>query len=105
RAIVALFKKLHRMVPRRMILEGRGLHRAPVPGKKAPPLEDAEVIEEYLRREARLGRVKVERPDLHAHEIVGAVAHVTRLNFRHRARVCSPERWAAHLVKVHLAGA
>lgn len=102
-AILALFEKLHRLVPRRMVLEGQGAHRPFPSRKKIPPIEDAAAISAYLEAEMRLGRVKVSQPDLHAHEIVGAVVHCTMMTLRHKASIGSPEQWANHLVKVHLA--
>jgi Transcriptional regulator len=101
-AILALFEKLHRLVPRRMVLEGQGAHRPSSSKRKIPPIEDAAAIEAYLEAENRLGRLKLSRPDLHAHEIVGAVVHCTMLTLRHKAAIGTPEEWADHLVKVHL---
>ena len=102
RAILALFEKLNRIIPMRMVLEGQGFHRPFPAGAKAPPLEDAATIAAYLEGESEHGRLNLDRPELHAHEIVGAVVHCTMLNFRHRATICSPEEWASHLTKVHL---
>lgn len=102
KAILALFDKLHRIIPKRMILEGQGCHRPFPSGKKAPPVADAEAICAYLEGEIRLGRIKLEVPELHAHEIVGAVLHGTMLELRHGKTSHSPKQWADHLVKVHL---
>lgn len=103
RAILALSEKLRRLVPRLMLLEGQG-RRKPFPsGAKAPPLEDARAITAYLRGEAKLGRVDLDRPELHAHEIVGAVVHYTMLGLRHQVRVCGVGQFAEHLTAMHLA--
>ncbi len=103
KAIVALFDKLRKFIPKLMILEGQG-HLRPFPaGAKAPPLEDAKAIAAYLKKEIKLGRLKLDRPDLHAHEIVGAVVHGTMLELRHQMEICTPGRWADHLAETHLA--
>ncbi len=101
-AILALFRKLEKLVPKLMILEGRGHHRPLPSGAKAPPLEDAAAIAAYLKKEVKIGRVGLNHPELHAHEIVGAIVHATMLELRHQAGICSPERWANHLAEVHL---
>ncbi len=100
KAIRALFEKVEQLVPKLMMLEGRG-HRRP-PCHKAPPLEDAMAIATYLKKEIALGRLRMTHPELHAHEIVGAVLHGTMLKFRHQVAVCDPAKWANHLVAVHL---
>jgi AcrR family transcriptional regulator len=102
-AILALFTKLEKLIPKLKILEGRGHHRPPPLNAKAPPLEDAAAIAAYLKKEIKIGRLALDRPDLHAHEIVGAVVHATMLQLRHQAEICSPTRWANHLAAVHLA--
>lgn len=102
KAILALFEKLHRLVPRRMVLEGQGGLR-PSKRRIPPPIEDATAIETYLKAEIRLGRLQLSRPDLHAHEIIGAIVHCTMMTLRHNASIGSPEQWADHLVKIHLA--
>ena len=101
-AILALLEKLEKLIPKLMILEGQGAQRVPPAGPKAPPLEDAATISTYLRREAKLGRLRVNDFALHAHEIVGAVVHYTMMALHHHAKICSAERLAGHLVKVHL---
>ncbi len=101
-AILALFSKLETLVPKLMILEGQGHHRPPPSGAKAPPLEDAAAIGTYLKKEIKIGRLKLNHPELHAHEIVGTVVHGTMLKLRHQAGICSPEQWAHHLTEVHL---
>lgn len=103
KAVLALFVKLEKLVPKLMILEGRGHHHPLPSGTKAPPLEDAAVIAAYLEKEAGHGRLKIDRPELHAHEIVGAIVHCTMLKLRHQVNIASPEQWADHLVEVHLA--
>lgn len=102
KAILALFTKLEKLIPKLKILEGRGHHRPPPSAAKAPPLEDATAIATYLKKEKILGRIQLGHPDLHAHEIVGAIVHATMLNLRHRGGICSPARWADHLTEVHL---
>ena len=103
KAILALFDKLQRFIPRLMILEGRG-HQRPFPsGAKPPPLEDARAISAYLEGEVAKGRLKIEHPELHAHEIVGAVVHCTMLKLRHQIEVYTIEQWADHLTRIHLA--
>lgn len=104
KAIVALFDKLQGLIPKLMILEGRGHHRPCPSGAKAPPLEDAAAIAAYLRKEAGIGRLKIDHPERHAHEIVGAVVHCTMLKLRHQTDICSPGQWADHLATVHLGG-
>lgn len=103
RAILALFDKLQRLVPKLMIMEGRGHRRMPPLDAKAPPLEDAAAIAAYLKKEVKNGRIKIDFPELHAHEIVGAIVHCTMLKLRHRTKFCRPEQWADHLAKVHVA--
>jgi AcrR family transcriptional regulator len=103
-AILALLKKLEKVVPKLMVLEGQGARRPPHPGRKAPPLEDAATIATYLSREAKCGRLSLDHFDLHAHEIVGAVMHYTMIKVRHQVKVASPKRLAEHLVAVHLGG-
>lgn len=102
KAILALFDKLQKLVPKLMVLEGQGRHRPPPSGAKAPPLEDAAAITAYLKKEVKNGRLKLAHPERHAHEIVGAVVHCTMLRLRHRVEICSVERWADHLADVHL---
>jgi len=102
KAILALFSKLEKLIPKLMILEGQGHHRPPPPGAKAPPLEDAAAFVAYLKKEIKIGRLKLDHPDLHAHEIIGTVVHGTMLELRHQAGICSPEQWADHLAEVHL---
>ncbi len=104
-AILALFDKLQKFIPKLMILEGQGRHRPLPSSEKAPPLEDAKAITAYLKKEIRRGRLQLDRPELHAHEIVGAVVHATMLELRHRKEICPPERWSDHLARVHLAKA
>ena len=103
-AILALLEKLEKLIPKLMVLEGQGARRSPPDGPKAPPMEDAATIATYLRREARRGRVRIDRFDLHAVEIVGAVVHYTMMTLRHHAKICSAEHLAGHLVAVHLGG-
>ena len=105
RAILALFDKLHRFIPKLMVLEGQGHRRPPPSGTQSPPLEDAAAISAYLKKESKIGRLRIANPELHAHEIVGAVVHSTMLKLRHKTEICSREQWADHLVKVHLADA
>jgi AcrR family transcriptional regulator len=102
KAILALFTKLEKLIPKLKILEGRGHHRPPPLGAKAPPLEDAAAIAAYLKKEIKIGRITLDRPDLHAHEIVGAVVHSTMLKLRHQTEICSRGQWASHLAEVHL---
>lgn len=102
KAILSLFDKLQKLAPKLMILEGRGHQHLLPPGPKAPPLEDAAAIAEYLKKEIKIKRLRIQKPELHAHEIVGAVAHGTVLKLRHQAEVCDFEEWADHLVAVHL---
>lgn len=102
KAILALFDKLQRLIPKLMILEGQGRRRPFPSGAKAPPLEDAKAITTYLKREVKNGRLRLDRPELHAHEIVGAVVHCTMLRHRHQTEIGSPEQWAGHLADVHL---
>jgi AcrR family transcriptional regulator len=102
RAILALHEKLERLIPRFMILEGQGKRRPFPSGPKAPPLEDAEALSAYFRHEIKLGRLKMSRPELHAHEIVAVVIHYTAMALRHQTRVCSPEYLARHLIELHL---
>jgi AcrR family transcriptional regulator len=101
-AILALFGKLEKLIPRLMILEGQGHHRPPPSGAKAPPLEDAAAIVAYLKKEIEIGRLRMDHLELHAHEIVGTVVHCTMLKLRHQAGICRPEQWAEHLTEVHL---
>lgn len=101
-AILALFDKLQKLIPKLMILDGQGHHRPFPSGTKAPPLEDAAAIATYLKDEMRRGRIVLEHPELHAHEIVGAVAHCTMMRLRHEVEICSAEQWAEHLVSIHL---
>jgi AcrR family transcriptional regulator len=105
KAILALFDKLQRLVPRLMVLEGRGHLRTLPSGAKTPPLEDASAIAAYLRSEMKLGRLKINRPELHAHEIVGAVVHCTMLKLRHETTLCHPRQWADHLAEIHVGNA
>jgi len=102
RGILALFDKLQKLVPRLMILEGRGHGHPPLSGAKAPPLEDAAAIASYLKKEVKAGRLALDHPELHAHEIVGAVVHCTMLKFRHQAKIGSPAKWADHLAEIHV---
>lgn len=104
KAILALFDKLQKFIPRLMILEGRGHHRPFPSGAKAPPLEDAQAISAYLEGEIEKGRLWIEQPELHAHEIVGAVVHCTMLKLRHQIEVYTVEQWAEHLTRTHLGG-
>lgn len=102
RAILALLKKLEKLIPKLMVLEGQGARRSAPVGPKAPPVEDAAAIAAYLRREARRGRIRIDHFELHAHEIVGAVVHYTMMTQRHHAKICSAGRLAGHLAEVHL---
>jgi AcrR family transcriptional regulator len=102
RALLALHAKLERIVPRLMILEGQGQRRPRLPGRKPPPQEDAETIASYLQKEIKLGRLSLDQPKLHAHEMIGSVLHCTMMSLRHHKTVCSPEELADHLLSVHL---
>lgn len=103
-AILALLTKLQKIIPKFMVLEGRGLKRPLMKAKaKAPPLEDAATFTAYLKQEAKLGRVQGDRFELHGHEIVGAVVHNAMMKIRHKKDFCAPEELAEHLADIHLA--
>lgn len=102
-AILSLLRKLQKIIPKFMVLEGQGLKRPFSHKVKAPPAEDAAAFAAYLREETKLGRARVDRFDLHGQEIVGAVVHCSMMRIRHRRRSFSPEELAEHLTEVHLA--
>ncbi|MFY8217210.1 MAG: TetR/AcrR family transcriptional regulator [Chthoniobacterales bacterium] len=101
-AILGLCEKLEKLIPKLMVRDGQGARRPPPSATKSPPLEDAAAIARYLKRETKCGRLQIAQCDLHAHEIVGAVAHYAMMMFRHETKICSKERLAKHLADVHL---
>lgn len=75
-ALGSLLERLQTIIPKMMILRGAG--KLPGPKrmlKDAPPLRDAKVLCDYLEAEQRQGRIRVRRPLMHAHQMVGSVAH------------------------------
>lgn len=100
-AILALLRELAKFIPKLMVLEGQGRHHL-LRGPKAPPIEDAAAIANYLKQEVKAGRLQMDCFELHSHEIVGAVVHYTVLTHRHQTKVCSPSRLTEHLLDVHV---
>lgn len=103
-ALFGLLSRLGRVMPRMMLLRGAARHRKPgALGKDAPPLRDARIIAQYLREEHRLGRLSVNEPEMHAHQMVGSIAHYVLLGETSGVVPGKAGAFITHLVRTHLA--
>ncbi len=75
-ALSSLLKRLQTIVPKIIMLRAAGKYSGPRRMlKDSPFLRAARVIRDYLLAEQRRGRLQPRRALLHAHQMVGSVAH------------------------------
>jgi AcrR family transcriptional regulator len=72
-----LLARLQIVMPRILMVTSSGVRFAEHyhPTRYPPPLQHAAILTRYLRAEARCGRLRLARPEIHADVFVGALSH------------------------------
>ncbi|MEI6809383.1 MAG: helix-turn-helix domain-containing protein [bacterium] len=96
-----LLKHLQTVIPRVIMLHSSG---APMlqPCRKGagtpPPVQHMRVIAAYFRREIKLGRLKMQSPEMRAHLLVGGLSHYATCDFLFHYRSGSSAAYLRTLV-------
>lgn len=74
-------------------------------GGRPPPLEHVDVLARYFRAEIRLGRLKLNEPEILAHAMVAGLMHYVMCDILYRYRAGAPAVYVRTLVDALLHGA
>jgi AcrR family transcriptional regulator len=95
------------VMPRAITLHSSGVSmpRCDGDGGRPPPLEHVDVLARYFRAEIRLGRLKLDEPEILAHAVVAGLMHYVMCDILYQYRAGDPAVYVRTLVDALLHGA
>jgi AcrR family transcriptional regulator len=103
-ALSSLADHLEIVLPKMMLLRVSGYRKRLGKSRQQtePPLRDARILADYLRAEQKLGRLpRRGNPLVHAHQIVGALAHYFNIKTMTGFAPCPRPDYIRALVRLH----
>lgn len=106
KAAEGILNHTREIMPRMMALRASGIPKpdmAKIFGKE-PPVLHAQALTEYFQEEAKLGRLKIHRPEIRAHAFLGALVHFVFQKQIFNNEPCSQQEYINELIELYVGG-